>query len=224
MSESKVEVTVTESFGAIQSGQLSMRHRRCFSNTSSEQLLSVLLGLKFYGKGGLMADSSANSEECSSDGNSRFIKNFKPLGNSFASIFVGSFNVRQEIFECAMGPNGVAAAIRMSFSPWSPKEELPRGSFLWEVEPDSADTREARACWTESINTRESRSKQIPDLRIAKGKKRVFMLGHNRLNEKAARRMADVLNHGDDGGAVFAAYARADRLRFWVGRCAACKR
>src|SRR5438046_7781659 len=116
MSESKVQVTVTESFGPIQSGQLSMRYRRCFSNTSSEQLLSVLLGLKFYGKGGLMADSTADSEDCSSDGNSRFIQNFKPLGNSFASIFTGSFNISQEIFECAMGPKGVVAAIRVSFS------------------------------------------------------------------------------------------------------------
>src|SRR5438046_10555462 len=106
MSESKVQVTVTESFGPIQSGQLSMRYRRCFSNTSSEQLLSVLLGLKFYGKGGLMADSSADSEDCSSDGNSRFIQNFKPLGNTFASMFAGSFNIHQEVFESVMGEFG----------------------------------------------------------------------------------------------------------------------
>ena len=58
-----VEVQLTESYGAIEESQPSMRHRRCFSDTSSEQLISLLLGLKFYGKGGLMVDSAADSEE-----------------------------------------------------------------------------------------------------------------------------------------------------------------
>jgi hypothetical protein len=220
MSESKrVEVTVTESFGAIVSGQPSMRHRRYFSNTSPEQLLSLLMGLKFCGKGGLMVDSTADSEECSSDGNSRFIRNFKPLGASFASIFAGAFNVRQEILECSLGSKGVVAAIRMSFSPCRPEEELPCGSFLWEVEPQRPGTRGTGACWTESINTRESLTKQIPELRIATGKKRVFLLGHNRLNEKAAARIVEILNQSDDGGVVFADYAGADRLNFRPGKC-----
>jgi len=112
----------------------------------------------------------------------------------------------------------------MSFSPCGPKEELPTGSFLWEVEPDSAEAQETRACWTESINTRESGRRQLPDLRIAAGKKRVFLLAQNRLNEKAAARMVEVLNHRDDSGVVFAAGASTDRLSFWPGKCAGCKR
>lgn len=68
-----------------------MRHRRCFSNTSSEKILSLLLGLKFYGLGGLFVDSTADFEEDSPDGRSRFIKNFRPLGDSFISALAGSF-------------------------------------------------------------------------------------------------------------------------------------
>ena len=79
----RVEVQLTEAFGAIKDRQPTMRHRRCFKNVSSEQLLSVLLGLKFYGGGGLMVDSIADSEEDAQDGSSRFIKNFRPLGYSF---------------------------------------------------------------------------------------------------------------------------------------------
>src|SRR5436309_1003739 len=184
---SRIEVQLTESFSAIQAGQPAMRHKRCFTNISSEQLLSVLLGLKFYGKGGLMADSTAESEE--GDGNSRFIRNFKPLGDSFASLFTGSFHVQQELLNCSPGSQGVVAAIRMTFFPSSAKSGFPQGSFLWEVAPDAG-----RACWTEWINTVETRSRQIPDLRIKFGSRRVFMAGHNRLNEKAAQRMADVLN------------------------------
>ena len=91
-----------------------------------------------------------------------------------------------------MGPKGVAVGYSNVVLSRSPKEELSSGSFLWEVKPDSADTQEVRACWTESINTQESRTRQIPEIRIEAGKKRVFLLGHNRLNEKAAQ--ADVLN------------------------------
>ena len=215
MSELKrVEVKVTESFGEIVSGQPSMRHRRCFSNCTPEQLVCALMGLKFSGPGGLMADSTAESEECGSEGNSRFMRTFRPLGNSFASVFAGSFNVRQEIYECVAGPKGMTAAIRMSFSPCDPKDELPTGSFLWEVEADAAG-----ACWTESINTGESRARQIPELRLETGKKHVFLFGHNQLNEKAARRIVEALNGGD---AVFADYAKTDRMRFRPGRCADC--
>src|SRR6266849_776625 len=112
-----VKVQLTESFGAIEAGQPSMRHRRCFSDTSAEQLVSLLLGLKFYGKGGLMADSTADSEEDSADGNSRFIGNFKPFGDGLITRVAGSFHVRQELFECSVGPRGLVAAIRMTFSP-----------------------------------------------------------------------------------------------------------
>jgi hypothetical protein len=215
----RVEVEVMESYGAIQAGQPSMRHRRGFSNCSSDQLLSVLLGLKFCGKGGLMADSTAASEDCAADGSSRFIRNFKPFGNSFVSRFAGSFHVHQELLQCAMSPRGVVAAIRMTFSPPSDKEDRPTGSFLWEIEPDPAQ--ESRACWTESINTAEARMRQLPDLKIKFGSRRVFLFGHNGLNQKAAQRMADVLNGRKGSEAVFAAYAETDRFNFWPAKCGA---
>src|SRR5207253_9790042 len=127
---------------------------------SSEQLISLLLGLKFYGKGGLMVDSAADAEEDSADGNSRFIRNFKPFGDSFVMRVAGSFHVHQELFQCSTGPHGQVAAIRMTFSPFG-SNDMPNGSFLWEVEPDPAGERQA--CWTESINTGETRKRQIPD-------------------------------------------------------------
>src|SRR5882724_2808367 len=205
-----VSVQLTESFGAIEAGQPSMRHRRSFSGASSEQLVSLLLGLKFYGEGGLMADSAASAEEDSADGNSRFIRTFKPFGDGLVSQVAGSFHVHQELFECSMGPRGLVAAIRMTFSPSSADGGMPTGSFPWEIEPDPAAER--RACWTELINTSETRTRQIPDLKIKFGSRRIFLFGHNRLNEKAAQRMADVLNRGDESGAVFATYAQTDRL------------
>jgi len=213
-----VKVQLTESFGAIEAGQPSMRHRRCFSDTSSEQLVSLLLGLKFYSKGGLMVDSAADSEEDSADGNSRFIRNFKPFGDGLVTRVAGSFHVRQELFECSMGPRGLVAAIRMTFSPFG-SNDMPNGSFLWEIEPVPAAER--RACWTELINTSETRTRQIPDLKIKFGSRRIFLFGHNGLNEKAAQRMADVLNRGDESGAVFATYAQTDRLNFRPGKCGA---
>jgi len=156
-----------------------------------------------------MADSTADSEECGPDSNSRFMRNFKPLGHSFASVFAGAFDVRQELVECVAGTK---AAIRMSFSPCDPKHELPTGSFLWVVEPDANG-----ACWAEFINTPESRVREIPELKLETGKKHVFLLGHNQLNEKASRRIVEVLNGGD---AVFADYAVADGIRFRPGKCA----
>src|SRR5438309_3166676 len=154
----RVEVQLTESFAAIRNGQPSMRHKRCFSNTSSDKLLSALLGLKFCGAGGLMIDSTADSEEGSPDRGSRIIRNFRPLGNSFASAFTGSFHVHQEILECSTTPQGIAALIRMSFSPPDPGEQFPDGSFLWQIEP-------APVCWTEWINTPETQARQIPALK-----------------------------------------------------------
>src|SRR5438270_10002812 len=104
----------------------------------------------------------------------------------------------------------------MSFSPSSSKDDVPMGSFLWEIEPEAAQPN--RACWTKSINTKETLARQIPGLRIKAGTKRVFLFGHNRLNEEAAQRMADVLN-GGPGGIAFADYAQAGQLNFWPGKC-----
>jgi hypothetical protein len=214
--QGRVEVQVIESFGEIQEGQPSMRHRRRFSNTSPDQLLSLLVGLKFYGKGGLMANSTADAEEDNPDGNSRFIRNFKPFGDTLITVVAGSFHVHQELVECSRGPQGLLATIRMTFSPPNSKSDVPNGSFLWEIEPDSVDGR--GACWTELINTNETRTKQIPGLKIKFGSRRVFLRGHNGLNEKAAQRIVDVLN-GAESSAVFASYAQADRLAFRPGKC-----
>jgi len=61
----RVEVQLTESYNPFLSGQLTMRHRRCFSNASSKQILSLVLGTKFCGAGGLMVDSTCGSEQYS---------------------------------------------------------------------------------------------------------------------------------------------------------------
>jgi hypothetical protein len=74
-----------------------MRHSRCFSDASSEQILSLLLGLKLFGAGGLMVDSTADSEEYFRDRTARLIRRFKPLGKSLVSVLAGSFNVLQEL-------------------------------------------------------------------------------------------------------------------------------
>src|SRR5258707_15644869 len=102
-------------------------------NTSPEQLLSVLLSLKFYGKGGLMVDSTADSEECSSDLQ-------RPPGN---------FRMRHGIERGCDGYSDVVLSLR-------PKRGIAYRSFLWKVQPDSAEAQVTRACWTETINTRES--------------------------------------------------------------------
>ena len=217
--QGRVGVQVTASFSAIRNRQPTMRHRICFSNASSEQVLSLLLGVKFYGAGGLMVDSTADSEEDSPDGHSRFIKNFRPLGDSFGSVLAGSFNIRQELIECSKGPCGVAATIRMSFSPAKLRDQEPSGSFLWKIEPAAANESEMDACWTELINTDETRSRQVPELRFKAGARWAFQLGHNRLIQKAAQRIVDVLNATDDRGVVFADYATADRLNFIPGKC-----
>src|SRR5258708_19735019 len=154
-----VEVQLTESFGAIEVGQPSMRHRRCFSDTSSEQLVSLLLGLKFYGKGGLMVDSAADSEEDSADGNSRFIRTFKPFGDGLVTRVAGSFHVRQELFECSMGPRGLVAAIRITFSPFD-SNDTPSGIFLRKIKPAPAALRQA--CFTALTPTTATHPRRTP--------------------------------------------------------------
>jgi hypothetical protein len=44
------------------------------------------------------------------------------------------------------------------------------------------------------INTEEIRSRGWHELRVAVGKRWVFQVGHHRLMQKAAQRIADVLN------------------------------
>ena len=217
--QGRVEMRLTESFSAIRDGRPAMRHRRCFSNASTEQILSLLLGLKFCGAGGLMVDSTADSEEDSSDGHSRFIKDFRQLGDSFGSVLAGSFNVRQELTQCLAEPEGVVATIQMSFSPARSKDHEPSGSFLWEIEPSQANDSGRCACWTELINTEETRSRRLPELRIKAGAIWIFQLGHNRLIQRAAQRIADVLNSGDDKGINFASYAQEARRNFLPSKC-----
>lgn len=213
-----VEVRLTESLSRIEDGQPVMRNRQFFTNASSDQVLSLLLGLKFYGPGGLMANSSGDSEEDSLDGTSRFIKRFRPLGTQFGSTLAGCFDVHQELVECTVGPKGIAASIKMTFSPSNEKDRGPSGSFLWLVEPVERE-RERGALWTELINSPETVSRQIPGLRIGRGKKLIFRLGHNRLIRKAAQRIAEVLNTGDSPDVHFADYAAEHRLSFKPRMC-----
>ena len=213
-----VEVRFAESLSAIESGQPVMRHGRFFTNAWSDQILSLLLGLKFCGPGGLMADSTGDSEEDSPDGSSRFIKRFRPLGTQFGSALAGCFDVHQELLQCTIGPKGIAATIKMTFSPSNEKDHEPCGSFLWLVEPVERE-RERGALWTELINSPETVSRHIPGLRIGRGKKLIFRLGHNRLIRKAAQRIAEVLNSGDSPDVQFADYAAGHRLRFKPRMC-----
>jgi len=187
--------------------QIIMRHTRCFSHASPEQVLSLLMRLKFYGPGGLMADSTADSEEDASDGRSRFIKNFRPVGDRFGSRLAGSFNVRQEIIESLQHQRDAVSMIRMTFSPVRPEDEAPSGSFLWRIEPGPPNENEKSSCWTELINTEETKAEGLPDLRIAAWRRWVFSFGHSRLMQKAAHRIAEVLN-GEGDPVVFANYSR----------------
>jgi hypothetical protein len=208
-----VEVRLTESLSRIENGQPVMRHERFFTNTLSDQVLSLLLGLKFYGAGGLMVDSTADSEEDSPDGSARFIKRFRPLGTQFGSNLAGCFNVHQELIECTAGPKGTAATIKMTFSPSQDRDREPSGSFIWLVEPAEC-FRERGALWTELINSPETVRRQIPPLRISYEKRWVFRLGHNRLIGKAAQRIAEVVDAGDSRHVQFADYAAEHRLSF----------
>lgn len=214
----RVEVQLTESFSRNEKGQPVMRHGRFFTNALSDQLISILLGLKFYGTGGLMVDSVADTEEDSPGGSARFIRRFKPLGSRFGSALAGCFNVHQELIECTEGPKGIVVAVKMTFSPSSKRDCEPSGSFLWLIEPAEWLGKQG-ALWTELINSPETVERQIPALRIGHGKKWVFRLGHNRLIRKAARRVAEVLNAGDYRDLQFADYAAEHRLRFKPKRC-----
>jgi hypothetical protein len=96
----RVEVQLLESFSAIQHRLPVTRYTRWFSNTSPDEILSLILGLKFCGAGGPMADSTACSEECFPDRRARSIKTFRPLGKRLGSALAGSFDVLQELIEC----------------------------------------------------------------------------------------------------------------------------
>jgi hypothetical protein len=213
-----VEVRLTESLSRIENGQPVMRHGRFFANVRSDQILSLLLGLKFCGSGGLMVDSTAESEEDSLDRSARFVRRFSPLGAHFASALAGSFNVHQELIECTQGPRGIVAAIKMTFSPSSEKDREPSGSFVWLIEPAECVGNHG-ALWTEAINGQETASRQIPALQIGRGRRWVFQFGHNRLIGKAARRVAEVLNTGDSRDLRFADYAIEHRLSFKPNVC-----
>jgi hypothetical protein len=207
----RVEVQLMESFSVIQHRLPVMRRTRWFSNTSPDEILSLILGLKFCGARGLMADSTACSEECFPDRRARSIKTFRPLGKRLGSALAGSFDVLQELIECFAGPYGTVANIRMSFSPTTPEAQGPTGSFLWQVEACQPNGPERCACWRELVNTGEIWSKGWPELTMKAGKRRVFQWGHHHhLMEKAAHRIADVL---DTNSIVAASCARA-RLTF----------
>ena len=208
-----VEVRLVKSVSTIESGQPVMRHGRFFTNAVSGHVLALLLGLKFCGAGGSMVDSTAELEEDSENGRTRFIKKFRPLGAQFPSVLAGCFNVHQELMECERGPKGMAATIKMTFSNSNEKDREPSGSFLWLIEPTQHRGQQG-ALWTELINCRETVSCQLPELRIGRGKKWIFRLGHNHLIGKAALRIAEVLISGDHPNLEFAKYAAADRLNF----------
>ena len=180
----RVEVQLTESYNPFLSCRLTMRHRRCFSNASSKQILSLVLGMKFCGAGGLMVDSTCECEEYSPDRRARFVKNFRPLGDGLGSVLAGSFDVHQELIEYTEGMRDVVAIILMSFSPARPGGEEPAGSFLWQIEPARPDELSNSTCWTELINTAETRSQRLPELRIKRGARSIFQLGHNRLMKR----------------------------------------
>ena len=170
----RVQVHLTESYNPFLSRQLTMRHRRCFSNASPKQILSLVLGMKFCGAGGLMVDSPCECEEYSPDRRARFVKNFRPLGGGLGSVLAGPFNVHQELIEYTEGMRGVVAIILMSFSPARLGDEEPAGSFLWQIEPTRPDELSHGACWTELINTAETRSRRLPELRIKRGARWIF--------------------------------------------------
>jgi hypothetical protein len=145
-----------------------------------------------------MVDSTCDFEERSRDKEARFIKNFRPLGNSPGSALAGSFDVHQELIERTEGKYGVTGIVRMTFSPARPEDREPTGSFLWQIEPARPDEPDQGACWVELINTEETRHMGFPDLRIKPWARWIFQLGHKRLIQKAAERCAHLLNGGDD--------------------------
>ncbi len=201
-----------DTFFELVDSQPILRHKRRFSNTSSDQIVFLLMGLRFFGPGGLMVSSTADSEECSEDGKAREIKNFKPLGRNPTSLVAGSFNIRQELLEFSLGPQGLVAAMQMSFTPTDPDGPGPWGSLLWYVEPDRSDPPATHACWSDLINCEETISRKVPALRVKAGSAEILMELHNRLIGGAARRVAQVLNSKNDKDVVYAEYVKSGRL------------
>jgi len=97
------------------------RSRRASVDASSEKLFRALLGaivfpllgLKFYGEGGLMADSRPARED-SADGKFPIHQDPQPFGDGLVSQVRRVLSLHQELFECSMGPRGLVAAIRMT--------------------------------------------------------------------------------------------------------------
>jgi hypothetical protein len=210
----RVELQSVDTFFELRDGQPTLRHKRRFTNTSSDRLLFFLLGLRFYGPGGLMVTSTADAEECDSDGTFRLVKNFKPMQNTPSAFLSGSFNVSQKLLECSLGPLGVTALMQMSFTPIDPDSPGPRGSLLWALEPGRTETRESCAYWTDLVNTEETQSRGFT-LRVKPGSAEILMALHNRLIGGAGQRVVQVLNASSyESGVVFAAYVKSGRLDF----------
>lgn len=212
-----VEVRLTESVNKTVHGHPVMRHARLFTDALSDEVLFLVLALRFCGAGGLMVDSTAESEEVLANGCGRLIRGFRPLGSRLGSTLAGCFHVQQELIECTPGPKGSAAIIKMTFSPSKEKDSEPSGSFLWLIEPaDSA--REQGALWTELINSPETVSRQLPTLRISRAKRLVFRFGHDRLIAKAAQRIAEILNTRGSSDIQFNMCAAEQGLRFGLAK------
>jgi hypothetical protein len=210
----RVELQSVDTFFELRDGQPTLRHKRRFTNTSSDRLLFFLLGLKFYGPGGLMVTSIADAEECSPDGTFRLVKNFKPMQNTPGSFVAGSFNVSQKLLECSLGPLGVTALVQMSFTPTDPDSPGPRGSLLWAIEPGRTEKQDSCAYWTDLVNTEETQSRRFT-LRVKPASAEILMALHNRLIGGAGKRVVQVLNASSyENGVVFASYVKSGRLEF----------
>lgn len=210
----RVEMQSVDTFFELRDGQPTLRHKRSFTNTSSDRLLFFLLGLKFYGPGGLMVTSIADSEEYLPDAASRIIKNFKPMQNTPNAFVAGSFSISQKVLEYSLGPLGVAALVQMSFTPTEADSPGPRGSLLWAIEPGRTDKMESCAYWTDLVNTEETQSRHLT-LRVKPGSAEILMALHNRLIGGAAKRVAEALNASSyESGMVFAGYVKSGRLDF----------
>jgi hypothetical protein len=210
----RVELQSVDTFFELRDGQPTLRHKRRFTNTSSDRLIFFLLGLKFYGPGGLMVTSTADGEECSDDGTFRLIKNFKPMQNTPNTFLAGSFNVSQKLLEFSLGPLGVTALTQMSFTPIDPKSPGPRGSLLWSIEPGRTEQMESCAYWTDLVNTEETKTRGFT-LRVRPDSAEILMALHNRLIGGAGRRVVEALNATSyEHGVVFASYVKVGQLNF----------
>jgi len=220
----RVELQSVDTFFELKDGQPTLRHKRRFTNTSSDRLLFFLLGLRFYGPGGLMVTSIADDEECSANGAFRLVKNFKPMQNTPGSFVAGSFNIGQKLLECSLGPLGVTALVEMSFTPTDPDSPGPWGSLLWAIEPGTTEDQGRCAYWTDLVNTEETRSRGFA-LRVKAESAEILMALHNRLIGGAGKRVVQVLNASSyDDGVVFASYVRSGQLNFLPRQVRAGKR